>query len=170
MARFGRRSQAVKASLHPMFHKPLDVAIQIVDFSLFEGARLEGKQNLLFKQGKTKVQFPDSAHNPLKLDDPVFAFDAMPYTVGYPGGTDWRTAKELFAAIDRNDEKEVKEILENIKRIRHTAGIIIGVFAAHDIPLINGADWDGDNIFDDQNFVDSPHFQHRNWRELRNGI
>ena len=170
MYSYGRRSRAVRDSLHPMFHEPLNEIITIVNISLLEGSRLEGKQNLYFEQGRTKVEFPDSAHNPLKLDDPVFAFDAWLYNPDYPGNYDWRSDKELYEAIKRNDEKEVMEILENIKRIRNTAGIIIGVFAAHDIPLINGADWDGDNKFNDQGFVDSPHYQHRDWRELRNGL
>ena len=170
MARFGRRSLFVKSTLHPMLHAPLDEAIQIVDFSLLEGARFEDKQNLLFSQGNSTVEFPESAHNPLKEDDLVFAFDAMPYTKDYPGGIDWRTDEALYDAVTRNDVKEIAAILENIKRIRHTAGVIIGVFAAHDIPLINGSDWDGDNRFNDHTFSDSPHYQHRDWRELRNEL
>ena len=168
--KFGRRSLEVRDQLHPMFHAPLDDVIEIVDITLIAGARDEAEQDAKFNSGASQVRFPDSAHNILKRADPAFAFDGMPYTAGYPGGIDWRTGKELFKAIDRGNFTEAKEILENIKRIRHTAGIIIGVFHAHGIPIINGADWDGDNKFNDQVFVDSPHYQHKNWRALRDEL
>jgi hypothetical protein len=168
--RYGRKSLAVKATLHPMFHAPLDDIIKIVDITLTTGARDEPKQNEKFNSGASQVRFPGSAHNILKPGDPSFAFDGMPYTAGIPGGIDWRTGKELFKAINKGDFTEAYAILENIKRIRHTAGIIIGVFHAHGIPLINGADWDGDNKFNDQKFIDSPHYQHKNWRALRDEL
>lgn len=168
--RYGRKSLAVRATLHPMFHAPLDSAIEITDITLITGARHEPEQNEKFASGASQVRFPEGAHNPLKPDDPVFAFDAMPYTKGYPGGIDWRTGKELFKALDKGHYTDVHEILENIRRIRYTIGIIIGVFYAHGIPLINGGNWDGDVKFNDQRFIDLPHYQHRNWRELRNGL
>lgn len=168
--RYGRKSLAVKATLHPMFHAPLDDIIKIVDITLKEGARHELRQNALVLKGRSKVSFPNSAHNILKLGDPAFAFDAMPYTAGYPGGIDWRTQDELMKAFDKGNYTDVYAILENIKRIRHAVGIIIGVFHAHGIPLINGADWDGDNKFNDQKFIDSPHYQHKNWRALRDEL
>ena len=174
MFNFGRRSLAVREGLHPMFHAPLDEVIKIIDFSLLESVRLEGKQNLYFKQGRTTVEYPESAHNPIIIDEAmpipkVFAFDAMPYYPEIEDGVDWRGTKEFWIALARGHAEEAESILENIKRMRHLSGIIIGTFNAHGIPLINGADWDADNRFNDHRFVDSPHYQHRDWRDLRNG-
>jgi hypothetical protein len=170
MYKYGRKSMRVMETLHPSFRPPLMDVIKIVDYTLLEGRRLEDRQNHMVDIGTSTVKFPGSAHNPLNPDDHVYAFDGMPYTPGFPGGVDWRTGPELWAAIERGDDKEAKEILENIRRIRHTAGIVIGVFHAHGIPLINGADWDRDNWFKDHKFKDSPHNQHANWRALRNGL
>lgn len=170
MYRYGRNSMNNIKTLHPTFVQPLMDVIKIVDISVSCGARGELEQDEKFVSGASTVKFPDSAHNPLSEGDKVFAFDAMPYTRGIPGGIDWRTAPELFKAMERGDLDEAKDILENIRRIRHTAGIIIGVFHAHGIPIINGADWDGDNKFNDQKFIDSPHYQAKNWRALRNEL
>jgi len=170
MYNFGKRSMQVIETLHPSFRPPLMDVIKVVDITMLEGLRPSVRQNLLKEMGATTVEYPDSAHNALKEGDPVYAFDGMPYTKGMPGGIDWRSGKELWAAIKRGNSKEAQEILENIKRIRHTAGIIIGVFYAHGIPLVNGADWDGDNQFNDHGFIDSPHYQHREWRKLRNEL
>ena len=170
MYSYGRRSMQVIETLHPSYRPPLMDVIKIVDITMLEGLRIAARQNMLFESSATTVKYPDSAHNALKEGDPVFAFDAMPYTPGMPGGVDWRSDKELWAAIKRRDSKEAAEILENIKRIRNAAGIIIGVFHVHGIPLINGADWNGDNQFNDHRFSDSPHNQHREWRRLRNEL
>lgn len=170
MFKYGHKSMAVMDTLHPSYRPPLMDVIKIVDITLIEGARDEARQKRLYDEKRTTVLFPNSAHNILRPLDPSFAFDAMPYTPGFPGGIDWRTAPELWAAINRGEEKEAKAILENIRRIRHTAGIILGIFHAHGIPLVNGADWDRDNKFDDHKFSDSPHYQHANWRALRNGL
>jgi len=156
--------------LHPMFHDPLMEIIKIIDIKILEARRQEVRQNKLFDEGRTTVMFPDSAHNPLIDAQVVFAFDAMPYYPEIPDGIDWRSDKELFEAIKRGDEREAREIIENIRRMRNCAGIIRGVFHAHGIPLINGRDWNADNRFNDHRFNDSPHYQHRDWRKLRNEL
>jgi len=167
MYKYSDSSLLVVSELDPSYEAPLMEVIKRVDIKLLEGRRIEDRQNMLFDEGRTTVKYPDSAHNPLKDSDRVFAFDAMPYYPEKPHGVDWRGTKELWAAVERGDMKEAAEILENIKRMRHCAGVIIGVFHAHGIPLVNGADWDGDNRFDDHNFVDSPHYQHMYWKRLR---
>lgn len=167
MYSYGRRSQQVLDEVHPTFRPPLMDIIKILDISLLKGMRPQGEQQAAFESRNSTVPYPNSGHNVLYVNQPVWAFDAMPYQSDKPGGIDWSSSKELFAAIKRGDMKEAGEVIENIKRIRHTAGVIIGVFHAHGIPLVNGADWDGDNKFNDHNFVDSPHYQHRDWKKLR---
>ena len=170
MYRFGRKSMGVIDTLHPSYRPPLMDIIKIVDITMIEGARIKERQNMLLTTGATTVEWPDSSHNLLKPEHKSFGFDAMPYTPGFPGGVDWRTSDELWAAIKRGDTKEAQAILENIRRIRQTAGIVIGVFHVHGIPLINGADWNGDGWFKDHGFTDSPHYQHKDWRRLRNEL
>lgn len=170
MYSFGRRSLEIISELHSMFHKPLFEVIKVIDIKMLEAKRIGVRQNLLFESGASTVEFPNSAHNPLEDDHPVFAFDAMPYYPEIPGGIDWRSDKELLAAIKRGNIEEAQGIVENIRRMRHAAGIIIGVFHAHGIPIVNGRDWNKDNRFNDHKFNDSPHYQHLHWRKSRNEI
>lgn len=167
MYSYGRRSQAVLDELDPAFRPPLMDVIKIVNISLLEGMRPEDEQNAKVEAGASKVIWPNSAHNVLYKSQKVRGFDAMPWYADKPGGIDWRTDKELAEAIARQDAEAFKDILENIKRIHYTTGIVRGVFRAHGIILINGNDWDGDNEFDDHSFSDSPHYQVINWKALR---
>lgn len=170
MYSYGRRSFAVLDELHPSFRPPLMDVIKIVNISLLKGMRPREEQREAFAIGASMVNWPDSAHNLLEENIEelkVYAFDAMPWYADKPGGIDWRTDKELADAIARQDAEEFSEILENIKRIHYTTGIIRGVFRAHGIILINGSDWDGNNKFDDHTFTDSPHYQALYWKKLR---
>lgn len=167
MYRYGRRSFKVIDELRPEYRAPLMDVIKIINISLYKGLRPQDEQTEAFLAGASTVEFPNSAHNPLYVEQKVFGFDAMPWHDDYPGGIDWRSDKEFIEAIARRDMDEAREILENIKRMRHTAGVIIGVFHVHGIPLINGNDWDADNKFNDHSFYDSPHYQHRDWKRLR---
>jgi peptidoglycan L-alanyl-D-glutamate endopeptidase CwlK len=45
------------------------------------------------------------------------------------------------------------------KRFYYLAGIIKGIANAHNIKIRWGGDWDSDNDFDDQSFMDLPHFE-----------
>ena len=167
MYRYGRRSLAVIEQLPPEYKAPLMDVIKIVDISLLEAIRLKDKQNAAVSAGASTVLWPNSAHNILYEGQKARGFDAMPWYADKPGGIDWRTDKEFVEAISRRDMDEAKEILENIKRIHYTTGVVRGVFRAHGIILINGNDWDGDNEFDDHNFTDSPHYQEITWKKKR---
>ena len=71
------------------------------------------------------------------------AVDAAPWPV------DWRVDKALWKAFEKNDIKEAKEIVENIKRWYEFVGIIKGIAHAKKIPIRHGRDFKG--------FVDLPH-------------
>ena len=167
MYSYGKRSMQVVGEVHPSYRAPLLDIIKIVDISLLKGIRPQGEQKEVFNSGASTVDYPNSGHNILYPEQKVWAFDAMPYYSDKPGGIDWRTSKELYAALRVGRLSEANEILENIKRIHYAVGVIKGVFHAYGIPLINGNDWDGDNKFNDHTFVDSPHFQHRDWKKIR---
>lgn len=76
MPSFGRRSRERLETLHPELQKVLEIAIvDGPDFSIICGHRDEAAQNLAYKVGNSKKQFPDSKHN----RNPSWAVDICPY-------------------------------------------------------------------------------------------
>ena len=69
----------------------MNKVITIVDCSILDGYRGEGKQTIAYKEGRSKVQFPDSMHNSF----PSRAVDAVPFPV------DWEDTERMahFAGI-----------------------------------------------------------------------
>jgi peptidoglycan L-alanyl-D-glutamate endopeptidase CwlK len=104
------------------------------DNTILEGHRGEYSQNKLFKQGKTKVQWPDGKHNYY----PSKAVDVAPYPIPENWGADhWKDLVKFyeFAAV--------------VKAIASQMGIRIRW----------GGDWDGDGDYKDQTFDDLVHFE-----------
>jgi hypothetical protein len=54
-------------------------AIQIVDFTVLEGKRGKERQNKLYEEGRSQLQYPDSKHN----NDPPLAVDLAPYPIDW---------------------------------------------------------------------------------------
>ena len=50
---------------------------------------------------------------------------------------------------------------DDMDRFRHFAGFVEGIAAMMGIDVTNGGDWDKDHIFDDQRFIDMPHWQRK---------
>ena len=48
---------------------------------------------------------------------------------------------------------------EDMERFRHFVGFVEGIAVAKGIKIRNGGDWDSDREFDDQRFIDMPHFE-----------
>ena len=65
--------------------------IKYVDCSVLEGHRSKDRQNKLYKEGKTQVQYPDGRHNA----SPSNAVDVTPYPVDW----DDRERQTLFAGF-----------------------------------------------------------------------
>lgn len=104
------------------------------DNTILEGHRGEYSQNKLFKQGKTKVQWPDGKHNYY----PSKAVDAAPYPIPENWGADhWKDLVKFyeFAAV--------------VKAVASQMGIRIRW----------GGDWDSDGDYKDQTFDDLVHFE-----------
>ena len=91
MPRFGKRSKERLSSCHPKLKKVFNEVIKTVDCSVLEGHRDKARQNKLYKEGKTKVKYPDGRHN----RTPSNAVDCVPYPV------DWsdRERFTLFAGF-----------------------------------------------------------------------
>ena len=157
MFKYSSRSLEALQSCDPdiqmIFHK----AIRYLDITIIGGARGEDEQNEAYANNRSKVSWPFSKHNVVEPNPYSMAIDAAPYY----NGIDWRTDKALYKAINRGNATEAQEIVENIKRWKVFIGLILGIAAAYNVPLYNGSDWDHDFKFDDQIFIDSPHFEIR---------
>ena len=91
MPRFGRRSKERLATCDEKLQKVFNEVIKQVDCSVLEGHRSEARQEKLFKEGKTKVHYPNGRHNA----SPSRAVDVVPYPI------DWndRERFHLFAGM-----------------------------------------------------------------------
>lgn len=79
MPHFSETSKARLGKAHPKIRVVAHEAIQIVDFSVGETQRGEEKQNRYFREGKSKLQYPNSLHN----RDPSHAVHFLPYPEGW---------------------------------------------------------------------------------------
>ena len=91
MPHFGRKSKERLNTCDSNLQKVFNEVIKHVDCSVLEGHREKDRQNKLFKEGKTKVRYPDGRHN----RQPSSAVDVTPYPV------DWkdRERQTLFAGF-----------------------------------------------------------------------
>lgn len=79
MIKYGKASRAkideLDGRLQTLLHRYSDVAPESLDLSVICGFRGEAEQNAAFKLGRSKLQWPMSAHN----KQPAKAFDFNPY-------------------------------------------------------------------------------------------
>ncbi len=141
-----------------------DIRLQLIclevikhwDHTVVYGHRTKEEQDAAVAAGNSKTPWPNSLHNLT----PSRAVDLAPWYATVPnGGIDWRTDKEMLVAVTKGDTKTALEILENIKRWMAFTGFVRGVAAAKGIQVRVGADWDGDQQFNDQTLIDLPHVE-----------
>ena len=91
MPHFGKSSKKRLITCDSKLQEIFNEVIKHVDCSVLEGHREKDRQNKLFKEGKTKVRYPDGRHN----RQPSSAVDVTPYPV------DWkdRERQTLFAGF-----------------------------------------------------------------------
>jgi len=131
------------------------VAIREWDFMVLEGHRDRAKQDAMVAAGTSTLKWPHSKHNAM----PSLAMDVAPWYPENPNGIDWRTDAELMKAAHNGDWRAVKIILENIKRWYALAAFLRGVAHALGIKIRSGADWNGDQRFNDHSLIDLPHIE-----------
>ena len=90
MPKFGRKSKERLSTCESNLQKVFNEVIKHVDCSVLEGHREKDRQNKLYKEGKTKVKYPNGRHNRQPS-----AVDVTPYPV------DWkdRERQTLFAGF-----------------------------------------------------------------------
>ena len=74
MPKFGRSSSEKLSTACIELQNICNQVIKIYDFSVIEGFRTKDRQNQLFSEGKSKVQFPNYKHN----KNPSDAIDIVP--------------------------------------------------------------------------------------------
>ena len=146
---YSRRSQRILDGVHPKMQAILYEAIHYIDLKPTESIRLEERQNFLFEQEQTQVQYPDSFHNPdnPKNLDPdgkfrgVKALDVLPYPFV---AIDWKIHDKFYVMW----------------------GVLKFVGDKLDTPLTWGGDWNNNGVYSNdpsQNWFDLPHIQARGW-------
>ena len=93
MPRFSKISKERLATCHPDLQAVCNELIKQYDFSVLEGRRGEKAQNLAYRQGKSQVKYPHSAHNKI----PSLAVDLAPYPI------DWDNISRFNEMIIRFD-------------------------------------------------------------------
>ena len=91
MPYFGTRSKNNLKTCDKRLQDVFNKVIKYVDCSVLEGHRSAERQDKLFKEGKTKVKYPNGRHNA----NPSRAVDVVPYPI------DWadRERFHLFAGF-----------------------------------------------------------------------
>ena len=109
--------------------------VQDFDLTIVCGHRDKPEQDKAFKEGKSKVQYPNSKHNHI----PSLAVDAAPFI---EGKINWSREQLLFFS------GYVKSRADQLFKI----GVI-----SHRLRI--GADFSGDLDVTDETFRDEPHFE-----------
>lgn len=133
MYRYSAKSQSRLNTCHKDLKRIFGVVLMNFDHSIIEGHRGEEKQNQAYKEGKSKLKFPDSKHNVY----PSMAVDAAPYPI------EWKDRERFtyFAGYVMG----VARMLYNMEMTDH---------------LVRwGGDWDKDTQVKDNTFDDLVHFE-----------
>lgn len=135
MPSFGKKSKARLEQAHPKLQRIANRLIKIIDVTILESIRTKEVQDSYKDRGVSKLNWPDSLHNlkPARNDIFSLAIDVAPWKKDK--GVDWKDLRLFYYMV----------------------GMIKAIAADEGIKIRCGADWDGDNNFDDQSFHDLPH-------------
>jgi peptidoglycan L-alanyl-D-glutamate endopeptidase CwlK len=86
MAKFSKKSLTKLKDADSKLQLILKEAIDVYDFTILETHRDKKTQNKYYKQGKSKLNYPNSKHNTY----PSMAIDIAPYPI------DWNDTKRFF--------------------------------------------------------------------------
>jgi peptidoglycan L-alanyl-D-glutamate endopeptidase CwlK len=82
--KFGKKSKEKLSQVDDALKETAVLALswELMDFAIIEGIRTRDKQNEYFNSGKSKVQWPNGAHNIQEPGDKSRAFDVAPVING----------------------------------------------------------------------------------------
>ena len=130
MPYFSKRSQERLATCDSHLQALFNEIIRKRDCTILEGHRGKKRQNELFAEGKSKLEYPKGKHN----KNPSEAVDVAPY---FPG---------IGVSFNRQD-------------CIYFAGYVMGIAGAMNINIRNGADWNRNAQVSDERFLDILHFE-----------
>lgn len=135
--KFGPESERCLGTCHQDLQRVIRLVMswQVVDFSVIEGHRSTERQQMLFREGRSKIDgvIKKGKHNYI----PSYAGDLMPFPRVINGVNVWK------------DER----------RFTILAGLMYAAAAELHITLRWGGDWDSDGNANDQSFHDLPHYE-----------
>jgi len=135
MFRYGEKSLEHIRKLHKDLQLILGEAIKYVDITVIDSHRDEDTQNKYFKEGKSKVKFPNSKHNKF----PSMAVDIIP--LKFPNNfKDWAKFAYMIGIV-----KGISEEMYKNGTIKHR--------------LRFGLDFNRDGILFNDSFIDAPHIE-----------
>lgn len=137
MPRFSQRSLSNLSTCHPDLQTLFNEVIKTFDCIVTEGHRGKEAQDKAYREGNSKVQFPNGKHN----KSPSLAADVYPY--------------EPKINVDFSDNQ----------RFHYFAGYVMGIAQklkeegkiTHTVRW--GGDWDMDTQIKDEKFRDTGHFE-----------
>jgi len=131
MPKFSNNSDLRLDTCHTLLQELFRAVVKDDDCAIIEGHRIRRRQNELYRQGKSKVKWPDGKHN-IMLSEAV---DVGPWLKGK--GIPWDDAKQFYFFAGKVAAKAIE----------------LG------IQVRWGGDWDGDGDVTDQQFNDLPHWE-----------
>ena len=135
MPSYSTRSKDNLSDCHQDLQTIFHYVVKHFDNTIVCGHRGEQAQEKAFKDGFSKVRFPNSKHNSI----PSMAVDSVPYPIEWENINRMRVYAGYVLGVAR--------MLKDYGDIHHE--------------LKWGGDWDRDFIYKDQRFNDFPHFELR---------
>jgi len=131
--KFSKVSRDRLLTCAPELQKLFSVVVERFDCTIVQGRRSKEEQNKYFKEGKSKVVWPNSKHNVINPTDLSRAVDAAPFI---DGNISWETKQSYYFA-----------------------GYVMRVADELGINIRWGGSWDMDRDVNDQKFNDVCHFE-----------
>ncbi len=132
MPEFSEKSRAKLLTCHSELQRLFNAVVVNRDCTVVSGYRGELEQNELYRRGMSMKKFPYSKHN----TNPSLAVDVMPY-FGTTPHLRW----------------------DDIQSSYNFVGFVQGIADTFGIRIRSGADWNMNDDFDDQSFIDVAHYE-----------
>ena len=95
MPKFGRKSRTRLATCDKNLQKLFNEVVKHFDCSVLVGFRGKDEQNSAYKNGYSKVKWPNGKHN----SNPSFAVDVAPYPINWKIGRDSYILEDLLRVV-----------------------------------------------------------------------
>ena len=135
MPKFSNRSIQRLVTCDKQLQDVMGKVIDVLDITILEGIRSEERQDELYRQGKSRLQYPNSKHNVKDEGGLSRAVDIAPWISGR--GIDW----------------------SNTEHFHYMAGIVLGIASQMNVKIRWGGDWNRNQYSGDEQFLDMVHFE-----------